>query len=104
MVITTDENGTTTSAPAPGAPGRWHVCTCLTFLAPNEAGDLPPCEDFTLAGSVEVSPQPETYALHGAVVASGLEPEVWTVTGGTALTFSVLGASPDASVAAAEVA
>jgi len=81
-------------------PGRWHVCVCLTFVVPNEAGDLPPCEDFTLAGSVDVSPQPDTYALLGAIVASGLDAKVWTVTGGTERTFSVLGAGPDALVAA----
>jgi hypothetical protein len=72
----------------------------LTFVVPNEAGDLPPCEDFTLAGSVDVSPQPDTYALLGAIVASGLDAKVWTVTGGTERTFSVLGAGPDALVAA----
>merc|ERR1719235_1508536 len=94
------ENATPTSAPVPTTAGLWHVCVCLTFIVPNEAGDLPPCDDFTLAGSVDVRPKPESYALHGAVVASGLDPEVWVVTGGNTLTFSVLGASPDASVAA----
>merc|ERR1719387_1703886 len=105
--LSLSDSGTTSatflaSPTTQGKAGLWHVCVCLTFLAPNEAGELPPCEDFTLAGSVDVRPQSDTYALHGAVVAPGMEPEVWTVTGGAALSFSVLGASPGATVAAAE--